>query len=198
MSLRASLALRLWWEKFLYPICAQDPVTLMYPRNKMQSCNPLYRRFCELVNACRLCLMHKMTQCLAPCRVQWVQKSSRPGNVPLGDYIFIFNHVYCPGEVHTIIYLHVKVLQRAFNKEFPISRSSKGAGEETWGLCLALLCSAQGGCSSCENFRAVFVQDSLAETETKLIKEKSQAVVCMELLLLILFGCGSACATWSW
>lgn len=40
----------------------------------------------------------------------------------------------------------------------------------------------------------VFVQDKLAGRETKLIKEKSQAVVCME-LLLFLVGCGSACAT---
>lgn len=41
----------------------------------------------------------------------------------------------------------------------------------------------------------VFVQDNLTGRETKLIKGKSQAVVCMELLLLILVGCGSACAT---
>lgn len=162
-------------------------------------CNPAIsciKRVCEPVNALRLCLMLKMTQCLATCRVQWVQNSSRPGNVPLGDYIFILNHVCCPGEFDTIIYLHVKALQRAFNKEFPISRNSKGAGEETWRLCLALLCSAQGGCSSCENFRTVFVQDNLEGRETKLIKEKSQAEVCMELLLLLV-GCGSACATWN-
>lgn len=145
------------------------------------------------MNASGLCLMPRMTQCLAPCRVQWVQKGSNQEMSPwVIAYIFI-NHVCYLSEVHTIIYMHVKVLQRAFNKEFPISRNSKGAGEETWGLCLAL-CLAQRGCSGCENFRVVFVQDNLAGRETKLIKEKSQAVVCME-LLLILVGCRSACAT---
>lgn len=76
------------------------------------------------------------------------------------------------GEAHTIIYLGIKAHQRVSSKEFPISGNSKGAGEETWELCLALFCLAQGGCSSCEHFRAVFVQDSLAGRETKLIKEK--------------------------
>lgn len=168
------------------------------PGIKCNAAIPCIKRVCEPVNALGLCLMPKMTQCLAIAGFSEFRSALDQEMFPwVILYIYIWGFlIMCVVLVRfTQLFNCMLKLQRALNKEFLISRKSKGAGEETWGLCLALLCLALGGCSSCENFKVVFVQDNLAGRETKLIKEKSQAVVCMELLLLILVGCKSACAT---
>lgn len=162
----------------------------------MQSCNPLYQETLWTSECLRALLDAQNDSMSGHWRVQWVQKGSRPGNVSLGDYILFFL-IMC---VVLVRFTRLFTCLLKCSKELSITsflfletaKELERKHEDFACHCYAL---AQGGCSSCENFRVSFVQDSLAGRETKWIKEKSQTVVCMELLLLIFVGCGSACAT---